>query len=156
MKYKLLYVLVLLLSLNTFYLEAQSKRAQRLTEVRYKDNVKAPLNAKELAMLQEVYQDKLQDYILTNPQRLKDFKHLLRNRIEIKQMPELLAYKNKYQTLSEAGLLDAYNPNLTTDTQYNPNTFNPLKYNLKFFGRGASIYRIDHTNYFILIKSQHE
>ena len=42
------------------------------------------------------------------------------------------------------------------DTSYNPSTFNPLKYNLKFFGKGQSIYRIGNTNYFITIKSQHE
>ena len=39
---------------------------------------------------------------------------------------------------------------------YNKKRFNVLKYNLEFFGRGSRLYRIDNTDYFIIIKSQHQ
>lgn len=156
MRFKLLFILAILLSLNSFTAEAQNQSKQSLTLVKYKENVKAPLTVKELNMLKEAYTDQLEKYVLSNPQRLKDMKHLLRNRIKIKAMPELTGYSEKYITLSQAGLFDSYNKNLILDTSYNPNTFNPLKYNLQFFGRGQHLYRIDNTDYFILIKSQQQ
>lgn len=154
MKFKILYVFAILFSLNSFNGEAQSRNKQALTIVKYKDNVKAPLNSNELKMLKEAYADKLDDYVLSKPQRLKDFKNLLRNRIVIKKISNI-TNSSKYKTLSQAGLFDAYNKNLSLDTSYNPNTFNPLKYNLQFFGRGSAMYKIDNTDYFIIIKSQH-
>ncbi len=156
MRLRILYFLLVVFSLNAFNSEAQNQRKQALTLVKYKENVKAPLNAAETKMLQEVFSNRLNEYVLNNPQRLKDFKHLLRNRIEIRSMPELVGNNDKYQTLSQVGLMNSYNENLKLDTTYNPSTFNPLKYNLKFFGKGGAIYRIDNTNYFIIIKSQHE
>jgi len=154
MRFKILYVFVILFSLNSFSGEAQTTKKQALTTVKYRDNVKAPLNSNELRMLKEAYADKLNAYVLSKPQRLKDFKNLLRNRIVVKKITSI-SDASKYQTISQAGLFDSYNKNLSFDTSYNPNTFNPLKYNLQFFGRGSAMYRIDNTDYFIIIKSQH-
>lgn len=154
MRFKILYVFVILFSLNSFNAEAQSTKKQALTVVKYRDNVKAPLNSNELRMLREAYADKLNDFVLSKPQRLKDFKNLLRNRIVIKKITSITD-ASKYKTISQAGLFDSYNKSLTVDTGYNPSTFNPLKYNLQFFGRGSAMYRIDNTDFFIIIKSQH-
>ncbi|MBL7559967.1 hypothetical protein JAO71_09150 [Olleya sp. YSTF-M6] len=132
---------------------AQTKTKQKTQLVKYGKNVDTPLTAKEMSMLKEVYQDKLNEYILNNKQKVKDFKHLLRNRIEIKQMPNIKD-ENKFTRLSSVELFDHYNLNLTRDKVFNKSTFNPLKYNLNFFIIGSSIYKIDNTNYFIVIKSQ--
>jgi len=133
---------------------AQGNRKLKTQPVNYGDNVEAPFTARELSMLKEVYQDKLEEYVLSKPQKAKDLKHLLRNRIEIKRNSELINYIDKYELLSKQGLFNYYNSNLTYDKNFNPSNFNVLKYNLQFFGNGTNIYRIDNTDYFIYIKSQ--
>ncbi|QXP59800.1 hypothetical protein [Olleya sp. HaHaR_3_96] len=154
MKFKVFFTLAFGLLLFAQQGVAQTQKKQQTQLVKYKKNVAAPLTAKEMGMLQEVYQDKLQTYVLSNPQRVKDFKHLLRNRVSIKKIPSLVGNKNKYQLISDAGLFNNYNGTLVMDKSYDPSTFNVLKYNLQFFGIGSSIYRIDNTEYFIIIKSQ--
>lgn len=156
MKLKLLYTFALLFTISIFSATAQSSRMQPLKLVKYKDNVKAPLTEKERAFIKEVYADKFDEYVVKRPQKLKDLKNLLRNRILIKDMPELVGNTEKYKTLSEAGLFNSYNSALTFDNTYNKNSFNVLKYNLEFFGRGSRIYRIANTSYFIVILSQHQ
>ena len=156
MKRNILCLIVVLLTCSVYNTSAQSQRKQPLQLVTYNDNVKAPLSAKELSFIKEVYADKYVEYVANNPQKLKDLKNLLRNRIVIKQLPSLVANKGKYKVLSEAGLFNSYNTNLKFDINYNKKTFNVLKYNLEFFGRGSRLYRIDNTDYFIFIKSQHQ
>ena len=155
MRLNILYVFIILFSFGTHLSEAQTRKKQALTLVKYNENVKAPLTVKETKMLQEVYGDKLNEYVLSKPQRLKDTKHLLRNRIVVKEIKGIFD-TNKYQTLSQVGLFDRYNSNLVMDATYNPITFNPLKYNLDFYRRGSVMYRIGNTDYFIIIKSQHQ
>lgn len=156
MKFKLLYTFALLFTISIFSATAQSSKMQPLKLVKYKDNVKAPLSTQELSFIKEVYADRLDAYVLNRPQKLKDLKNLLRNRILIKEMPELVGNTEKYKTLAEAGLFNVYNPALTFDNIYNKDTFNVLKYNLEFFGRGSRIYRISNTSFFIVILSQHQ
>ncbi len=146
----------LVFTFSIYNVTAQSQIKQIQKTVKYKDNVNAPLTAKELANLKEVYADKLEEYVLNRPEYLTYMKHLLRNRIEIVNKADLIKHKDKYELLSEVGLFNNYNSNLTMDTGYNPETFNVLKYNVRYHGNGASIYRIDNTNYFIIIKSQHQ
>ncbi|WP_299254261.1 hypothetical protein [uncultured Lacinutrix sp.] len=156
MKFKLLYSFALLFAISIFSVTAQSSKMQPLKLVKYNDNVKAPLTSQELSFLKEVYADKLDAYVLDRPQKLKDLKNLLRNRIVIKEMPELVGNTEKYKTLTDAGLFNAYNSELVFDTSYNKNTFNILKYNLEIHGRGSRIYRILNTDFFIVILSQHQ
>lgn len=156
MKFKLLYSFALLFAISIFSVTAQSSKMQPLKLVKYNDNVKAPLTSQELSFLKEVYADKLDAYVLDRPQKLKDLKNLLRNRIVIKEMPELVGNTEKYKTLTDAGLFNTYNSELAFDTSYNKSTFNILKYNLEFFGRGSRIYRVLDTNLFIVILSQHQ
>ncbi len=134
---------------------SQNKIAkQPLPLVKYKPNVDAPLTAKELAQITEVYGIHAEKEILSRPQRVKDIKHLLRNRIEIKQFSG--NDMKPCPMLSEISLFDAYVKDLKRDTNFNPDDFNPLKYNFVFFSRAAAMYKVDNTNYYIIIKSQHQ
>lgn len=153
MRLKILFTLLFGFVMFTQQVTAQTKKKQKTQLVKYDKNVDAPLTAKELAMLKEVYQDKLDKYVLSNKQRVKDFKHLLRNRIVIKELPNITD-DSKYTLLSTVKLFNSYNPNLKRDDTFNSSTFNPLKYNLDFFRIGSIIYKIDNTNYYIIIKSQ--
>lgn len=153
MKQKLLMIITIAFFALAFQGFSQERVKMKTQLVEYGENVKAPLTADELSKLKEVYGDKLNKYVLSNPQRVKDFKHLLRNRLIIKKMPKLKD-NSKYTNLSEVELFNNYNPDLKRDTSFNLSTFNPLKYNLEFFRMGSIIYKIDGTDYYISIKTQ--
>ena len=154
MKLKIPHLILILFVMLSCQAIAQKNHKLRTQPVQYQENVEAPLTVKELALLREVYQDKLEKYVLSNPQRIKDFKHLLRNRLIIKKMPQLNKESDKFTLLSSIPLFNNYNTNLVRDESFDINTFNPLKYNLEFFRIGSIIYKIDNTDYFIVIETQ--
>ncbi len=156
MKIVLSNIAIVLIYLISFNVSAQySKIRQSLKQVVYNDNVNKPLTNTELNQLKEVYGDALERDILNRPQRLKDVKNILRNRVEIINIPNVQNQK-PCKMLSEVPLFNTYNNTLKRDIVFNRNTFNPLKYVFDFYSRGGSIYRVDNTNYFINIKSQHQ
>jgi hypothetical protein len=73
------------------------------------------------------------------------------SRIEIKTKP--IEKGEHYVLLSSLQLLNKYNPELKRDDAqtFNPETFNPLKYNFYYFPKKDVIYRVDSTNYIIII-----
>ncbi|MCD2260963.1 hypothetical protein [Psychroserpens luteolus] len=157
MNSKLLFPLMLLCALLTtptmFSQSANTSRKQKT--VNYNPNVNSPLTNSELALINEVYGNKANANVLSKPQRLKDIKNILRNRVEIKNIPNQSDQK-PCTLLSEVPLMDYYVDNLQRDTNFNPQNFNPLKYLFNFNSYGSHMYRVDNTNYFIIIKSQHK
>ncbi|MCK8479942.1 hypothetical protein [Psychroserpens algicola] len=157
MNSKLLFPLLLfcamLASPAMFSQSSNSSRKQQT--VNYNNNVNKPLTSNELALINEVYGNKTTSNVLNKPQRLKDIKNILRNRIEIKNIPNQSDQK-PCTLLSEVPLMDYYVDNLQRDTNFNPQNFNPLKYLFNFYSYGSHMYRVDNTNYFIIIKSQHK
>lgn len=100
----------------------------------------------------EVYADKTQELVLNDPDRLRDLTDLLQNRLKVELMPN--AGDDKFTHLSQMPLLNKYNPNLNRDKIFDINTFNPLKYSLNFFPKSTVIYRIDNSDYVIIIEPQ--
>lgn len=76
------------------------------------------------------------------------------SRLEIKTKP--IEKGEKYVLLSSLQLLNKYNPELKRDDakSFNPETFNPLKYNFYYFPKKELIYRVDSTNYIIIVHPQ--
>ncbi|WP_298905061.1 hypothetical protein [uncultured Psychroserpens sp.] len=157
MNSKLLFPLMLLCTLLTtpamFSQSSNSTRKQKT--VNYNPNVNSPLTSSELALINEVYGNKTNTNVLSKPQRLKDIKNILRNRVEIKNIPNSSDQK-PCTLLSEVPLMDYYVSDLQRDTNFNPQNFNPLKYLFNFNSYGSHMYRVDNTNYFIIVKSQHK
>ena len=155
MKLKLLYTLVLLFTVNILSVTAQSSKQQTLKVINYGENIKAPLTNKELSCINEVYGDQAEILVLNRPQRVKDIKHILRNRVVIQEHPgkDLSPYK----PLSSVPLFNNYNKGLTRDSFFDANNFNVLKYSFDFYSRNENVmtYRIDNTNFLINIKPQH-
>lgn len=61
-------------------------------------------------------------------------------------------YKNKkFKSTSGLKLNNKYNKNLETDVNYNPNTFNPLKYRFPLNSNSDELYRVGNTEYVITI-----
>ena len=109
------------------------------------------LSAKELSNLHEVFGVHLQDHILNRPNMLAEIKDVLRNRVQIVQLKNP-ADQKATSMLSEVALYTAYNPDIERDKRFDPSTFNPLKYAFNYRLSGASMYRVDQTDYFIIIK----
>ena len=91
------------------------------------------------------------DELVFNTSKYGLIKTLLRNRIEYKQQSDLSG--KEFKKLSEVPLKNKYNPDLRRDATFNPNNFNPLKYQMDFFNTNGVVYRVDNTNYLIIIKS---
>lgn len=147
--FPLILVGTLLISTSLF------SQSRKYKTVSYKENVNAPLSSAELALINEVYGETANENVLDIPQRLKDIKNILRNRVEIKDVPKLSDQK-PCTLLSEVSLMDYYVSSLQRDTSFNTQSFNPLKYLFNYNSYGTHMYRVDNTNYFIIIKSQHQ
>mgnify|MGYP001464587444 CR=1 FL=1 len=115
----------------------------------YPSNIDAPFSKSELNKLQEVYDQNLKDQILDRPIRIKDIKDILRNRVYIYQ--ENIKDLSKTPLLSQVSVFNIYNDKITRPI-FDRNNFNPLLYNFNFFSKLKQFYRVDNTNYLIVIK----
>ena len=131
-----------------------NRRYLPLQLVKYGNNLNTPFSSNEMLQLTEVYGASLDKEILSRPNRVLSMKNLLRNRIVIENRPDSKDQK-QCPLLSEVPLFDAFVPTLQRDLGFNPQKFNPLKYSFSFYSRGEHMYRVDGTDYFILVKSQH-
>lgn len=133
----------------------QSNHKNPVPLAKFNDNVNLPLTANERAQIVEAYGEFADKYVFNNPNRLKNIKQILRNRVEIK----LITDKNNIKAcpkLSEVTVFNSFIPELKRDKSFNPKTFNPLKYNFEFHSRAGAMYHVDNTNYYISIKSQYQ
>lgn len=148
----LLFVVLLSVSLQT---NAQQKNISEIKHINYSNNVNKPLTDAELAMINEVYGDQTEEYVLNNSNFLKNIKNILRNRVEIMELEN--KDLSSFRTLSSVPLNNEFNKNLLRDNVFNPKTFNPLKYDFNFNSRDLiKYYRVDNTNYLIVIHSQYQ
>ncbi len=76
------------------------------------------------------------------------------SRVEIKTIP--VTASETFTLLSNVGLKDKYNPALQRDNaqNFNPATFNPFKYFLEFETKTDKTYRIDQTNYVVIVHAK--
>ena len=146
-------LLCVLLATSAMYSQSGSIYKNQKT-VTYDANVKNPLTNSELAMVTEVYGETTSKNVLDNPIRLKNIKNILRNRVEILELPNDKKQKS-YSLMSEVPLMNYYVSDLQRDAVFNPKAFNPLKYLFNFNANGSELYRVDNTDYYIYIKSQH-
>ena len=107
-----------------------------------------PVNPKII----EVFADKTQELILDNPDRLALYNDFLENRVRVIESQK--SGDDKFIKLSSVSLMNKYNATLTRDLVFDPNNFNPLKYALDILPKTTMIYRVDNTNYLIVIQPQ--
>ena len=115
----------------------------------YPDNINIPFTNSELAKLKMAYGNQLENQILDRPVRVKDVKDIFRNRIIIYQ--ENIKDLTKIPLLSQVPIFTIYNDKISTPV-FDKNNFNPLLYNFNFFSKTKQIYRVDNTNFLIVIK----
>lgn len=102
--------------------------------------------------IQEVYLGKTAEFTAQNPDWLKCITDLVENRIKIVKMT--ISSSDKYIKLSQVSLLNKYNPLLQRDVVFDQSTFNPLKYDFITSAKTTMIYRIDNTDFVIVIEPQ--
>ena len=120
----------------------------------FNDNTSSEFTVDELNKLTAVYGPALKNEILERPSRVLAMKEILRNRVLVKELTDPRFHK-PCPMLSEVPLFEVFVPKLKRDMVFNPNTFNPLKYNFEFHKAGFQRFRVDGSNYFIIIKPQH-
>jgi len=107
------------------------------------------LRAKEIdERIKEVFGTHLVE-LQKNTKHLELLNDILNNRTKVNLEP----YREyeKYQKLSEISLFNTYNPDIKVDNAFDINSFNVLKYDLPFFTRIPLKYRIDGTDYILII-----
>ncbi|MBL7704417.1 MAG: hypothetical protein JNM21_02605 [Taibaiella sp.] len=97
----------------------------------------------------EVYGGSLDQLLNSDPDRLKILNELLNNRIKVIELDAATA-QQKFPALNSQPIFNKYVHDLTVGP-YNAATFNPLKYDLKFFEYGDSGYWINGTNKVLFI-----
>ena len=100
----------------------------------------------------EVYANQLDVLVLSDNQRLNDLNDILLKRTEI--VVEKYRQDEKFLKLFSMPLFNKYNINLKKDTVFTVETFNVLKYNLEFFSKFDKVYRIDETDFILIIHPQ--
>ena len=87
-------------------------------KVNYSENCFLPFTDSEIAMLNDVFVDNLDTYVLDKPNRALDIKDILRNRVNIYK--EEIKDISNYPLLSSVGLFNIFNNNETLNLLYEP------------------------------------
>ena len=128
--------------------------AQTSSHIFFPENVKAPLTSKEKAQIEEVY-GRGATFVMERPSLLRNIKDLLRNRIEVIELPYEKAQGGKEyreaRDLTKTDLYTAYNQNLTRDMTYSSG-FNILKYAVNIYPVQPTVYKLG--NHYITILPQ--
>jgi hypothetical protein len=102
------------------------------------------------SFIREVFVDQADAMFFTgNSGRLTLIEGFL-SRIEIRNSAEYAG--KKFNLLSGVALQNKYNPNLIREAFFNPTTFNPLKYRLPMTSKNREVFRVDGTDYLIIIQ----
>ena len=134
----------ILIFVFSFYLTAFSQEKKTnswITE--YPKNIALPLTNLEIKKIEAAFQDELYlNRIYSSKSLITDIKDILRNRVSI----ELENIKD----ISHLPLLSSLN--FKVKTKFNLRNFNPLLYDFDFQSKTQKMFRVDDTNYVIIVK----
>ncbi|WP_341905022.1 MULTISPECIES: hypothetical protein [Fluviicola] len=101
-----------------------------------------------LPAITSVYGD---TWVANNSEAVIALENCFTNRMKYQIEP--LTVNDKYPLLSSFPLMNRYNPTIVAInySQFNPETFIPITYNLPFFSDQKQVIRVDGTDYIIVI-----
>lgn len=142
---RILIILICLLFFNSSGIAQESERNTWISN--FPDNVNLPFNAYEMHKIESAFDDKAYlEKIFSSKALTKEFKDILRNRIKIEQENikdiSSIPYLSSVKFLGNKKLLKR---------KFDSKFFNPLLYDFDFFSKKKKIYRVDGTNYLIII-----
>ena len=134
----------ILIFVFSFYLTAFSQEKKTnswITE--YPKNIALPLTNLEIEKIEAAFQDELYlNRIYSSKSLITDIKDILRNRVSI----ELENIKD----ISHLPLLSSLN--FKVKSKFDLRNFNPLLYDFDFQSKTQKMFRVDDTNYVIIVK----
>ena len=134
----------ILIFVFSFYLTAFSQEKKTnswITE--YPKNIALPLTNLEIKKIEAAFQDELYlNRIYSSKSLITNIKDILRNRVSI----ELENIKD----ISHLPLLSSLN--FKVKTKFDLRNFNPLLYDFDFQSKTQKMFRVDDTNYVIIVK----
>ncbi|MFD0962671.1 hypothetical protein [Pseudofulvibacter geojedonensis] len=98
--------------------------------------------------INEVFLNQANELVYQNPVRYSAIQSFFNRYFILEKVP---VANEKIPKLSKVKINDKYNSYLQHDTDFNALEFNPLKYQLDFFPNTKKMYRIDNTNFVIII-----
>ncbi len=142
---RIIIIFICLFVFNSFGFAQERERNSWISN--FPDNVNLPLNAFEIDKIESAYDDKaFLKKIYSSKALMKEFKDILRNRVKIEQ--ENIKDISSTPLLSSVKFLG--NEKLFP-RKFIVNNFNPLLYQFNFNSKIKKIYRVDGTNYLIII-----
>ena len=122
--------------------------------ISFNANTSSAFTPHEFKMLEEVYGSFLKSEILDRPTRVLAMKEIFRNRVVVREISNPESQK-PCPFLSQVPIFDSFVSGLTREVTFKVSTFNPVKYDFEFHSDKNQIFRVDNTDYFIIIKPQH-
>ncbi len=105
--------------------------------------------------ISQVYVQSGKDFISPDTRRYAYMKELFENRIVYVQNDKAkLDLDTSLPLLSSVPLYTVYQKGLAPDAMFNPETFNPFKYNFDFYSPVKQTFRVDGTGYLVVIHPQ--
>ena len=142
---RILIIFICLLFFNSSGFSQDRERNSWISS--FPENINLPLNASEIDKIESAYDDKAYiKKIYSSKALTKEFKDILRNRVKIEQ--ENIKDISTVPYLSSVKFLG--NKKLFPK-KFIVNNFNPLLYEFNFNSKTKKIYRVDGTNYLIII-----
>ena len=142
---RILIIFICLLFFNSSGFSQQRERNPWISS--FPENINLPLNASEIDKIESAYDDKAYiKKIYSSKALTKEFKDILRNRIKIEQ--ENIKDISSTPLLSSVKFLGNKKP---LKRKFDSKFFNPLLYDFDFSSKKKKIYRVDGTNYLIII-----
>ena len=134
----------ILIFVFSFYLTTFSQEKKTSSWItKYPKNTALPLTNLETKKIEAAFEDKLYlNRIYSSKSLITDIKDILRNRVSI----ELENIKD----ISHLPLLSSLN--FKVKTKFDLINFNPLLYDFDFQSKTQKMFRVDDTNYIIIIK----
>lgn len=137
--------------ISCFFLISYSAYNQNVNTNISSDENKLHLNLNQFdKYISDVYQADGLNYIKQNDEHVyNSLKLLYENYMQILSIP--YDENEKYESTLSIPLFTAFNTNLTYDNQIDLTTFNPFKYDIKFFSSKKKMYRLAKSDYVLLI-----
>ena len=142
---RILIIFICLLFFNSSGFSQDRERNSWISS--FPENINLPLNASEIDKIESAYDDKAYiKKIYSSKALTKEFKDILRNRVKIEQENikdiSTIPYLSSVKFLGNKKLFPK---------KFIVNNFNPLLYEFNFNSKTKKIYRVDGTNYLIII-----
>jgi hypothetical protein len=135
------FILIFVFSFYVTAFSQEKKTNSWITE--YPKNIALPLTNLEIKKIEAAFEDELYlNRIYSSKSLITDIKDILRNRVSI----ELENIKD----ISHLPLLSSLN--FKVKTKFDLRNFNPLLYDFDFQYKTQKMFRVDDTNYIIIVK----